>query len=179
MVGEMTDIHENSFEPAQFLVQNVELLPKGRVLDVAMGSGRNAIYLARLGFDVKGVDMSPEAVYIALELARKAGVTIKAQVADLEGDYHIEKAAYDVIICFNYLQRSLIPQIKDGLRKGGIVVYETFIVDQAQLGKPKNPQYLLKHNELLNMFSDFRCLRYYEGIVKGPKAIASIIAQKV
>ena len=56
----MTDIHENSFEPAQFLVQNVELLPKGRVLDVAMGSGRNAIYLAGLGFDVEGVDISPE-----------------------------------------------------------------------------------------------------------------------
>jgi len=56
----MTDIHENGFDPAQFLVENVELLPKGRVLDVAMGSGRNAIYLARLGFEVEGVDMSPE-----------------------------------------------------------------------------------------------------------------------
>jgi len=175
----MTDIHENSFEPAQFLVQNVELLPKGRVLDVAMGSGRNAIYLARLGFDVKGVDMSPEAVNIALELARKAGVTIKAQVADLETGYSIEKDTYDVIICFNYLQRSLIPQIKDGLRRGGMVVYETFIIDQAEFGKPKNPDYLLKHNELLDMFRDFRCLRYREGVVKGPKVVASIIAQKV
>jgi len=46
-----------------------------------------------------------------------------------------------VIICFNYLQRSLIPQIKDGLRKGGMAVYETFIVDQVQFGKPKNADY--------------------------------------
>jgi len=175
----LTDIHENGFEPAQFLVQNVELLPKGRVLDVAMGSGRNAIYLARLGFDVEGVDMLPEAVNIALELARKAGVTIKAQVADLEGDYLVKKDAYEVIMCFNYLQRSLISQIKGGLRKGGIVVYETFIVDQAQFGRPTNPDYLLKHNELLDMFRDFRCLRYREGVFRGPKAIASIIAQKV
>ena len=83
-----------------------------------------------------------------------------------------------MIICFNYLQRSLIPQIKDGLRKGGMVVYETFIVDQAQFGKPKNPDYLLRHNELLNMFRDFRCLRYREGIVESRRAIVSIIAEK-
>ena len=172
-------IHESSFEPAPFLVENVDLLPKGRVLDVAMGAGRNAIYLAKMGFEVEGIDISPEAVNIALESAQEVGVTIKAQVADLESNYSIEKGAYDVIICFNYLQRSLIPQIKDGLRKNGIVVYETFIVDQAQFGKPKNPDYLLKHHELLDMFRDFRCLRYREGIVEGRKAIASIIAQKV
>lgn len=175
----MTHIHESGFEPAQFLVENIELLPKGRVLDVAMGAGRNAIYLAKMGFDIEGVDVSPEAVNTALESARKAGVTIRTQVADLVGNYYIEKDAYEVIICFNYLQRSLMPQIKDGLRKGGMVVYETFIVDQAKFGKPKNPDYLLKHNELLDMFRDFRCLRYREGIIEGPKAIASIIAEKV
>jgi len=59
-----------------------------------------------------------------------------------------------------------------------MVVYETFIVDQAQFGKPENPDYLLRHNELLNMFRDFRCLRYREGILEGRKAVASIIAEK-
>jgi len=172
----MNHIHESDFDPTPFLVENIELLPKGRTLDVA--TGRNAIYSARMGFDVEGIDISPEAVSTALEWAREAGVTIKAQVADLEGGYFIEKDAYEVIICFNYLQRSLIPQIRDGLQKGGMVVYETFIVDQAQFGKPKNPDYLLRHNELLDMFRDFRCLRYREGVF-GPKAIASIIAQKV
>ncbi len=175
----MTHIHESSFEPAPFLVENIELLPKGRVLDVAMGAGGNAIYLAKLGFTVEGVEISPEAINIALESAKKVGVTIRAQLANLEGGYSIKKGAYDLIICFNYLQRSLIPQIKDGLRKGGMIVYETFIIDQAQLGKPKNPDYLLKHNELLDMFRDFRCLRYREGIVEGQKAIAGIIAEKV
>ena len=172
----MTHIHK--LEPAQFLVEHIKLLPKGRVLDVAMGSGQNAIYLAKMGFEVEGVDILPEAVSSALESARKVGITIRAQTANLESNYYIEKDAYDVIICFNYLQRSLIPQIKDGLRKGGMVVYETFIVDQAQWGKPKNPDYLLKHNELLDMFRDFRCLRYREGIIEGPKAIASIIAER-
>jgi tellurite methyltransferase len=175
----MTHIHESSLEPAQFLVANVGLLPRGRVLDVAMGNGRNAIYLARAGFEVEGVDMSPEAVNTALESAQEAGVTIRAQVTDLESDFQIEKGAYNVIICFNYLQRSLIPQIKEGIRPGGMVVYETFIVDQAQFGKPRNPAYLLKHNELLDMFREFRCLRYREGIIENRKAVASIVVQKV
>ncbi len=175
----MIDIHESGLEPARLLVENVELLPKGRALDVAMGAGQNAIFLAKMGFDVEGVDISPEAVNTALSSARNAGVTIRVQVADLEGNYHVEKGVYDVIICFNYLQRSLIPQIKDGLRKGGIVVYETFIVDQTQFGKPRNTEYLLKHNELLNMFRNFRCLYYREGIVESRKAVASIIAEKI
>ena len=174
----MIDIYENSLEPAQFLVRNVELLPKGRVLDIAMGSGRNAVYLAGLGFDVEGVDISPESINSALELARNAGVNIKAQVADLENNYVIKKDTYQVIMCFNYLQRLLIPQIKDGLLKGGMVIYETFIVDQKQFGKPTNPNYLLKHNELLDLFRDFRCLRYHEGIIEGRKAVAGIISQK-
>ena len=174
----MTDLNENIFKPAQFLVENVNLLPKGQVLDVAMGTGVNAVYLARMGFEVEGVDISAEAVNMTLELARKSGVNLRARVADLEGNYHIKKGAYDVIICFNYLHRPLIPKIKEGLRTGGMVVYETFVVDQARFGKPKNPDHLLKHNELLDFFRDFRCLRYREGIFESRKAIASIIAEK-
>ena len=114
----------------------------------------------------------------ALAASRESGVNIRAQVADLEKNYQIEKDAYEVIICFNYLQRSLIPRIKDGLRPGGMVVYETFIIDQNQFDHPHNPDYLLQHNELLDMFREFRCLRYREGIIENRKANASIIAQK-
>jgi SAM-dependent methyltransferase len=175
----MTDIDKKGDRPARFLVENIELLPRGRALDLAMGTGRNAIYLSQMGFEVEGVDVSAEAVNSADERARRSGVLIKGQVADLENRYRIEKQAYDVITCFNYLQRSLIPQIIDGLRTGGMVVYETFIVDQARFGKPKNPDHLLKHNELLDTFRDLRCLRYREGIIENRKAIASIIAEKI
>lgn len=173
MIAKMGHNSESVSEPSEFLVDNIGLLPKGRVLDIAMGNGRNAIFLAKAGFDVEGIDRSEEAVMTALVEAKKQGVAIS-----LEVNYTIEKGAYDLIICFNYLQRSLITQIKNGLRKGGMVVYETFIVDQAQFGKPSNPDYLLKHNELLVMFRDFRCLRYREGIIDN-RAIAGIIAEKV
>jgi len=60
-----------------------------------------------------------------------------------------------------------------------MVVYETYIVDQAQFRKLKNPDYLLKHDEVLDMFCVFRCLRYREGIFEGPRANARIIAARV
>ncbi|MBW1902234.1 MAG: methyltransferase domain-containing protein [Deltaproteobacteria bacterium] len=175
----MTDSDASYYQPSQFLIDNINLLPKVRALDVAMGGGRNAVYLSTMGFDVEGVDISPEAVDNALALAGKNRVEVKAMVADLEEHYQIEKEAYDLIVCFNYLQRSLIPRIKEGLRPGGMVVYETYTVDQPQFGRPKNPDYLLKYNELLEMFREFRCLRYREGIIENRKAIAGIVAEKV
>jgi tellurite methyltransferase len=165
-------------EPSDFLVENIRLLPTGRALDIAMGAGRNAVYLAKMGFDVEGVDISSEAVESALRLAGEKGVSIRAKTADLEREYRIEPQAYDVIICFNYLQRSLIPQIKQGLKQGGMVVYETFTVEQAQFGHPRNPDFLLKPNELLDMFRDLFCRHYREGIIENRKAVASLIAQK-
>ena len=175
----MPHFHENTFEPAKFLRDNIMLLPKGRAIDVAMGNGRNAVFLAKMGFAVEGVDISPDAVKTALEAARDAGVAIKADVANLEGDYRIKASAYDVIICFRYLQLSLIPQIKEGLRRGGMVVYETFTVEQVRFGKPSNPEYLLKYNELLHLFLDFRCRFYQEGILETGKAMARLIAEKL
>ena len=165
--------------PAKFLVENIGLLPKGCVLDIAMGDGRNAVYLASLGFEAEGVDISQENIDKALSSAEENGVTIKAHVLDLEKDPYIQPGTYDVIICFRYLQRSLIPYIKHGLRENGVVIYETYTIDQLQFGKPKNPNFLLGRNELLNMFRDFYCLRYHEGIIYDKKAMAGIIARKI
>jgi tellurite methyltransferase len=164
--------------PSAFLVENIGLLPKGRVLDLAMGEGRNALYLAGLGYEVEGVDRSPEAVKKALQKAQEQGLHIKAEVGDLEQDYRIAPDRYDLIICFYYLQRSLEQQIMAGLKKGGLLVYETLLIDQQGFCHTRNPNYLLKHNELLNMFRALRILRYREGVVEEQKAIASIIAEK-
>jgi tellurite methyltransferase len=171
--------HRNETSPSQFLVDNLGLLPRGLALDVAMGSGRNSIYLAKQGFDVVGVDSSENAVQTARQFAQREGVTFTVLVADLETDYIITENYYELIICFNYLQRSLIPQIKKSLKIGGMIVYETYLVDQIQFGGPHNPDFLLRHNELLDLFRDFRCLRYREGIIENRKAIASLVAEKV
>src|SRR3989304_6500163 len=145
-------------QPAQFLVENIALLPRGRALDVAMGSGRNAVYLARMGFQVEGVDASREAVEEALAHARAEGVSIQIRVEDLEKIPYLDEGAYDLVICFNYLQRSLTPQMKNWVKPGGMLVYETFIIDQIRFGKPQNPDHLLRHNELLHVFRDLRVL---------------------
>jgi hypothetical protein len=65
---------------------------------------------------------------------------------------------YNVVLNFNYLQRSLVPQIKKSLKPGGWVIFETYLIDQQSIGEPKNLDYLLLHNELLNLFRDFRVL---------------------
>ena len=175
----MSHKHDHNQQPSQFLVENIDLLPEGRALDLAMGGGRNAVFLARNGYETEGIDISRKEVDAALELARKSEVDLKAHMEDLEGDIHFDEASYDVIVCFNFLHRPLIPKIKDALRTGGMIVYETYIVDQARFGKPRNPSHLLERNELLNMFREFRCLRYREGIIENRKALAGIIAEKM
>ncbi len=165
--------------PAEWLVENVPLLPhNGRALDIAMGNGRNAVYLAGLGLSVEGVDISAGMIAEAQKLAAEAGVDIQASAADLENGYCFKAKGYEVIICFNYLYRPLMVSIKEALKPGGIIVYETYITDQARWGKPKNPEHLLRHNELLDTFRDFRVLRYREGIMEDRKAVAGLVAQK-
>jgi tellurite methyltransferase len=170
--------HEHPDAPAPFLVENVDLLTPGPVLDVAMGAGRNALYLAEQGFAVTGVDNSPEALRAAQEGARVLGVTLDALLGDLEGGYGIPAAAFQTIICFNYLHRPLLPALRAALCPGGIIVYETYIVDQTRFGPPRNPDHLLRYNELLDFFRDYRCLRYHEGIYENRKAVAGIVAMK-
>jgi len=166
-------------KPAAFLVENLFLLPKGKALDIAMGEGRNALYLAGHGYAVDGVDRSSKAIEKALQLAQQRHLQIEAEVGDLEKDYRIVLDYYDLIICFNYLQRSLIPQIKAGLKRGGFVVYETYTIDQQRFGHPNNPDFLLLHKELLELFAGFRVVLYHEGLVEDRKYLASLVAQKI
>jgi len=175
----MAHVHHRAGRPSSFLVENIGILPKGRVLDVATGRGRNAVYLAQQGFEVDGIDISREALDAAEALAVESGVSVTFRLMDLENDASLPQEAYDVIICFNYLYRPLIPQLKRSLRPGGMLVYETYIVEQALFGRPRNPKHLLQHNELLEFFHDFRCLRYREGILENQKAIAGFVGVKL
>ena len=166
--------------PASLLVENAHLLPGGKALDAAMGTGNNAFFLAGRGYEVTGVDISTVAVTRVRERAEENGLLIQAVEADL-GHFPIGEDAYDLVVNFYYLDRSLIPKLKKGLKKNGIIFFETYTTEQRQFGGPSNPDYLLKPNELLLFFLDFFVLFYHERIVRGdePHAVASLIAQKV
>ncbi len=169
-------------EANPFLRKHIRLLPRGKALDVATGEGRNAVFLAQHGFDVEALDISKEGLGKARKLAKGKDVKIKTVLADLD-HYPIEKEHYDLITDFYFLDRRLIPRIKQGLKKGGRVVFETYLTEQSSLCQegPRNPKYLLKHNELLTLFKGFRILFYREGIFREggkKKAIASLIAEK-
>ncbi len=163
-------------EPIPFLVEQVDRLPKGTVLDVAMGEGRNGVFLAGKGFRVIGIDISERGLQKAKALAVERGVTIQTRVADLD-DIHFEKDSYDVVLCTYYLNRNLIPKMKEAVRSGGMVVMETYTMDYQRYRPEFQKDYLLKPNELLDLFRDFTILRYQVEDT-GQAVFASIIAQK-
>lgn len=164
-------------KPNPFLREHLALLPRGHALELAMGEGHEAIFLAQRGFSVTGIDISEVAVARALQMARRAGVSIDAQVMDLR-TATLPSETYDVVICFYYLQRDLFPHIVRTLKPGGMVIYETYTTEQARYGHPTNPAYLLEPNELLKAFKPLRIRLYRDLIVAGPKAVASVIGEK-
>ncbi len=169
-------------KPNPFLKRYIRLLRKGRALDIATGEGRNAVFLAQRGFEVDAVDISEKGLKKARKLARETGVKVNAFLADLD-DYQIEEERYDLVANFYFLKRRLIPRVRKGLKKGGRVIFETYLLEHRALaaGGPKQAKYFLKPNELLGFFKGFRILFYREGIFREGgrrKAVASLIAQK-
>ncbi len=162
--------------PIAFLEQNVDLLPKGTVLDLAMGEGRNGVFLATKGFQVTGLDISEKGLEKARKLAAERGATIRTRVVDLE-TYQLPKNTYDVVLCTYYLQRDLFPQIKDALKSGGMALVETYTMDHRKYRPRFRREYLLHANELLELFQDFTIIRY-QNVDDGEAAYESIIAKK-
>jgi rhodanese-related sulfurtransferase len=169
--------------PSSWLVENFHYLHRGLALDLAMGEGRNAIYLATRGFDVDGVERDARRVAQARAAARKLGAPIRAIVGDVEdGTYILPLETYDLIVVFNYLHRPLFQDIRDGIVAGGIVVYQTYAADPAAPGPPRNPEHLLEPGELRRAFAGWEHLAYRELV--GPdrrgrtRAMAAIVAKK-
>jgi len=170
--------------PASFLVAHRHLLPpQGRALDVAMGAGRNALYLASLGYEVTGIDVSGVAVARCRQEAAHRGLPIEALQADLES-YELPRAAYDVVINFYYLQRDLASQMEAALRPGGVLVFESLTTEQKRFDwGPQREEFLLRPSELRSLFPALEVLVYREGVVErdsepGMKAVAGLVARK-
>lgn len=193
------------WEPAPFLEEVELLLPtSGRAVDLACGSGRNAVYLGlqrlrrssaheiqnqtRGAADdmVLGVDILPDAIEQARRLRRAAGCParlVRFHCADLTDEAKIRSILrpqrYSVVMCFRYLDRALLPHIGRALSPGGMVVYETFLAKQREVhGKPSNPAFLLEPGELRRAFEDLEILRYREGEDATGNFTASLLARR-
>lgn len=153
------------FAPSSWLVLNADLLPLGgRVLDLACGSGRNALLLAVAGFAVKAVDRDAGRIEALREVAARLGVPLDAEVLDLEVEgVDLGSGAYDAVLGFHYLHRPLFPALIRSIAPGGILLYETFTEEQARHGKPTCPDFLLKAGELRQLVRDLEVIREREG----------------
>jgi len=109
--------------PNSFLMQVVEGRPPGAALDYGMGEGRNAIYLAKLGWQVWGFDRADAAVALAQKRAKELGLTLHT-AAVLDREYDFGKERFDLVLFSWSMPLVPVQQVVDSLKRGGIVVME-------------------------------------------------------
>ncbi|MDD2898704.1 MAG: class I SAM-dependent methyltransferase [Desulfuromonadaceae bacterium] len=172
--------------PNDFLVSVVDAIPRGRLLSLAEGEGRNAVYLASLGHDVTAVDGSEVGLRKAETLAAERGVAITTVHADL-GGYIIEAGQWDSIVaCYCHLPPSIHTPLYraavQGLRPGGVFVLEAFCKEQLAYGTggPPSLDLLMSLDELKQELEglEFVCARQVERDVRegsGHTGLASVI----
>jgi len=153
--------------PSPLLVETARQLKPGRALDLACGTGRNALWLAEHGWEVTAVDRSPIAI-----------PTVDARVADLEKhEFPILEAAWDLIVVCYYLQRDLFEPIKQGVKRGGMAIA---IVHMFEPGHEQS-RFSLHPGELAKYFEGWEISHYREGKPSDPdhhRAVAEIVATK-
>lgn len=165
------------------------------VLDLACGRGRNGLYLIENGINVNFADINGESlahIERSLEQSKNGKKTIgqcwqvdfEQSTVENKNSTVLKHNTFSAVIVFRYLHRPLFEQLKASIKPGGIIIYETFTEQQAQFGRPKNPDFLLKPKELVELFSDWNILHSFEGIKpllnddETKQAIAQIVAVK-
>jgi tellurite methyltransferase len=168
--------------PAQWLVEHRDLLAGGgRALDVACGDGRNALYLAQLGYEVDAIDASDVVIDALRMAAAERTLAIAPRVVDLERE-PLPAGPYDAIVVLNFLQRDLFGALQAALAPGGLLVYET--LSQAhveELHNSFNPDYLLDRGELLHAFPRLEVVAHRDGVVERtghPRGVGSLVARR-
>jgi tellurite methyltransferase len=165
-----------------FLVEMLARVPRGSiVLDVAAGRGRNALAMARAGIRVIAVDWSHPAMQALGAATRSERLAVWPIVANLDS-FHFKDESFDAIVNINFLDRALFPKFSRALKPGGVLVAETFLIDQAGIGHPSNPRFLLAHGELRDLVANLEIEEYREGLVNSPHGIqafrASVVARR-
>ena len=164
--------------PVPLLARTAAQLPPGRALDLACGTGRNALWLARQGWSVTAVDGAPTAIEILRRRAHEQGLAVDAKVADLErGEFQIESSAWDLICICYYLQRDLFEPAKSRLAPAGVLLAIVHIAAPGE--QPTNHR--LGPGELAEYFRSWEILHHYEGQPSDPahlRPVAEIVVRR-
>ena len=147
-------------QPDMLLLDTPWLPTSGRALDIASGSGQNAVHLALSGLHVTAIDGSSNGMDLALQLAAHCNTQITPIVQDL--DCFDISGSFDLIIMFHYLNRTLYPQLPSLLTRNGILIVKTFNTDFAKSKPNFDPDFMLQENELSRIYSQLKILQYAE-----------------
>jgi len=153
--------------PSQWITQHCHLIPpKGHVLDLACGNGRHTRYLLENGFRVTAVDKDLKGVR---ELERHPNCQLIEVDLELGRPWPFAET-FDAIIVTNYLYRPGFENIVIHCKPNGVLICQTFMTGNEAYGKPSNPDFLLKENELKNAFTkDFETISFEQGYKDSPK----------
>jgi 2-polyprenyl-3-methyl-5-hydroxy-6-metoxy-1,4-benzoquinol methylase len=134
-----------------------------KALELACGSGRNTIYLAQNGFTVDALDIAKIALDTLDNYAHELGLdnNINTKLVDLDANT-FEKESYDLVVMTNFLDRVLITDVKTSLKVGGVFFIETYMQDSSNNKPNSNQDYLLKSDELKEIFKDYEIIYYNE-----------------
>ena len=149
-------------------------------MDVAMGNGRNTLFLAEKGYGACGLDRSPEAVKIAKQTMNEKGLAASLILGDAK-NLPFKPESMTGVIVFYFLLRNIAEEIVHLLKKEGVLIYETFLKRQNSLDRHRNPDFLLDDGELITCFKDLDLLFYEEVVLetkKRKRATAKFVGRK-
>lgn len=151
-------------EPSAVLRRYADALPAGRALDVATGTGRNAVFLAAAGYEVDAIDQSREGLRIARENARERGVSDHLHLVQADvPSYDFPESRYDLVTISFYRAVDRFPDVKASLVPGGYLFVEHHLraADPTPAG-PSGDRFRFAANELLHACLDLTILHYEE-----------------
>jgi SAM-dependent methyltransferase len=149
-------------KPNEFLMEMARGRKPGTALDVGMGQGRNAIWLAQQGWEVTGFDPAKKAVALALETARELNVALKTEIKGME-DFDFGERRWDMIVLSYVGGREMADVLQRALKPGGVLVIEAFHRD-ATKGRPIGGGVVFDTGELPKLYPQLRVVRYEEPI---------------
>jgi len=147
-------------------------------IDLGCGGGRDAVFLAKQGWQVSAIDSENRVIKRAKQLATRSGASVKFRCCDLKKVGCLTDETFDLVMVMRFLNRDLFEPIKEMIKPGGWIVFQTFTEGVERFGSPKNPNFILKHGELSQVFNDFKIITDRMETLSDGRPVASFIAQK-